>query len=170
MNEQFLLLLDGMMGAGKTTTTGFLRKQLPRTAIIGMDRVKKFISDFERCERDNTIAREIIVEMTKKYLTLGLSVIVEQPFWDPADVQQYADIAQEHSVTFHKFQLFTTPEVAYQRAVERQESWEDKVPDEKIREVIALFKQNERLGFHSIDTTHLAADAAASLILEAIRK
>lgn len=170
MNKQFLLLLDGMMGAGKTTTTSILKEQLPRTAIIGMDRIKKFVSDFERNERDNNIARAVTIEMAKKYLELGLSVIVDQPFWDSADIQQYETIAKDHSVSFYKYSLFTTPEIAYQRAIARQQDWEYQLPEDRIKEVIALYKRDEALGLTAIDTTNLPIDGAAKLIMEEINK
>ena len=77
MKQPFLLIIDGMTGAGKTTVSKSLSENIPRVAIIGMDKVKRFISDFERCERDNKIARDIVFEMTKKYLDNNISVIVE---------------------------------------------------------------------------------------------
>ena len=66
MKTPFLLLLEGMTGAGKSTTAGLLAKQIPRLATIGIDNVKLLISDFERGDRDNNLAREIIFSMTKR--------------------------------------------------------------------------------------------------------
>jgi hypothetical protein len=45
--KKFLLLLDGMTGAGKTATSDILSEKLTRTAIISMDKIKTFVSDFE---------------------------------------------------------------------------------------------------------------------------
>ncbi len=93
--KQKLILLDGMSGAGKTTLSNSLSKELLRTAIIGFDKIKKFISDFERGARDNQIAREVTMVMAEKYLNLGLSVIVENPFKTEEEIDFYTTLAQE---------------------------------------------------------------------------
>ena len=79
MKVPFLLLLDGMTGAGKSTTSGLLAKQIPRLATIGIDNVKLLISDYERGDRDNNIAHQIIFFMTRIYFDNNISVIVDQP-------------------------------------------------------------------------------------------
>ena len=60
MRIPFLLLLDGMTGSGKTTVSKKLAERIPRLATIGLDKVKLFISDFERGDRDNNIGRDLI--------------------------------------------------------------------------------------------------------------
>src|SRR3989344_2331571 len=169
MEKQFLMLIDGMTGAGKTTTTKLLSQHLPRTAIIGMDKIKKFISDFERGERDNSIARDITVAMAKKYIGYGLSVIVEQAFRNEDDVKPYEELAKRSSLSCYKFQLFASPEIAYGRVMLRQKDLEDKVPEERVQRNISLFKKKDALGFTVIDTSSLEADAASKLILEQIK-
>jgi predicted kinase len=170
MVKPFLLLLDGMTGAGKTTTTKLLAKKLPRTAIIGMDKIKKFISDFERGERDNTIARDIVLLMTKKYFDHGLSVIVDQPFKTQEEIIQYENLAKEYSLKCYKFQLFASPEVAFSRVVNRQKDLEDKVPEERVQRNISLFQKRDHLDFIIIDTSDLDENVASELILEKIAK
>lgn len=164
-NKQFILLLDGMMGSGKTTTSKFLSDKLPRTAIIGMDRVKRFISDFERGERDNTLAREIVFEMTKKYLDLGVSVIIDQAF-KLEEIEKYENLAKNKSIKCYKFQLHVFPDIAYRRVVERQKDYEDKVPGERIKQNISLFNPRENMGFIKIDTLNLKENEPSDIIIK----
>lgn len=166
MKEPFLLMLDGMTGAGKTTTARLLTEQLPRTALIRMDVIKKFISDFERGVRDNTIAKEVMFVMVRKYLELGLSVIIDQPFKDE-EISRYAELAEHYSVQCYKFQLFADSETAYRRVLNRQQDRADaeKVPEDRIRDNIARFQNRENMGFTVIDTSSLAADEASKIIL-----
>ena len=65
MKTPFILLLDGMTGAGKTTVSNTLAKKIPRIATFGLDTVKLLISDFERGDRDNNIGRDVVLAMTK---------------------------------------------------------------------------------------------------------
>lgn len=166
--KQILMLLDGMMGAGKTTATRQLSDHMPRTAIIGMDKVKRFVSDFERNEVDNGIAREVVFEMAKKYLDLGLSVIVEQPFKTEEEISGYENLASERSIICHKFQLYTKPEVAFERIILRQENQKSKVPEERIRRNLSLYKDRSDLGFETIDTTEKSSEDVLTTILDKI--
>jgi len=168
--KQFLILLDGMTGAGKTTTSNLLSDQLPRTAIVGMDKIKRFVSDFERGTRDNAIARDVTFEMAKKYLDLGLSVIVDQPFKSIDEISIYEDLSSEYSIPCHKFQLFTNPDVALERVTERQKEWEIKVPEERIRRNISLYKEKSDLGFEVIDTTNIKPEMVVKTILDKVQK
>lgn len=166
--KQFILLLDGMTGAGKTTTTKYLAKELPRTAIFGMDKVKRFITDFERGERDNAIARNIVFEMTKKYFESGISVIIDQPFVNEGEVEQYEKLSKDFSVDLYKFQLFATPTIAYERVMNRQRDLDDKVPEDRVKRNISLFKTRENLGFTVIDTSNMSEESSAKLILKTL--
>ncbi len=73
-----LIIIDGPMGSGKTTVAKLLHQKLKRTAHLGLDRVKWFISDFKRIPEDNEIVRNVIMQMAKEYLRQGISVIIEQ--------------------------------------------------------------------------------------------
>ncbi|MBT5345682.1 AAA family ATPase [Candidatus Uhrbacteria bacterium] len=166
--KHFLLLLDGMMGSGKTTASSLLSDHLPRTAIIGMDKVKRFVSDFERGTQDNKIAREIVLAMSEKYLELGLSVVVDHPFSSDDQVASYEALSTKYSIPIFKFQLFTTPKIAFGRVNQRQEDREHKVSEERIKRNITLFEDKSNLGFKTIDTTNLQPNEVADIILETI--
>lgn len=164
MKTPFLLLLDGMTGAGKTTTAELLSKQIPRVATIGLDRVKLFISDFERGDRDNDIAREIVLSMTKIYFDNNISVIVDQPI-RTREISVYEEIAKHYSVPLYKVQLYTSPETAFDRIMERMKTWEKPTPEEQVRKNIDFFKSKKDMEFTQIDTTALGANQVAEQIL-----
>ena len=104
--------------------------------------------------------------MTKTYLAHGISVIVEHPFKTSEEVQQYQDLAKQYEVPMYKFQLYTTPEVAFQRVITRQQDSEDKVSEDRIRRNIGLFTKRD--DFTGIDTTSLSSGEVAQTILSAI--
>jgi predicted ABC-type ATPase len=170
MKTPFLLIIDGMTGAGKTTTARLLADSIPRLAVVGMDKIKKFISDFERGERDNLIARDVTFEMTKAYLEHNISVIIEQPFRPESEIKKYDDLAIKYSVPLYKFQLVVSPELAFERVANRQKDSETKNPEDRIKRNISLFENREHLVFTVIDTSNLSSDAAAKIILESLNK
>ena len=166
MKKHFLLIIDGMTGAGKTTVSKSLSENIPRIAIIGMDKVKRFISDFERGERDNKIARDIVFEMTKKYFDNNISVIVEQSFKSEEELQRYENLSQKYSIPIYKIQLFANPELAFERVLNRQSDWEHKVPKNRIKRNISLFENKESQGFVTIDTSEISNEEVARKILK----
>ncbi len=170
MATPFLIILDGMMWAGKTTTARLLGERFPRTAIIGMDRVKRFLSDFERWEIDNGIAKDIVFGMTEIYFKHGISVIIDQPFANDAAISPYADLAGQYNIPLYGFQLYTTPEHAFQRVINRQKDKTPNfhVPEERIRHNIWLFAMKDEKNFLSIDTSEISSEDVVKIILERI--
>jgi predicted kinase len=155
MNTQCIVLLDGMMGAGKTTLSTAIAEHYKRTAVIGMDKVKRFISDFERCELDNTIAKDVVIAMTKTYLLNGISVVVEQPIKHVQEIATYESIAADYSVPLYKIQLFTTKDVALTRITKRQQASDLIVPPERIHRNIDVFTLQKDPDFLQLDTSTL---------------
>jgi adenylate kinase family enzyme len=167
MKTPFLLLLDGMTGSGKTTASNRLAEKIPRLATIGLDKVKLFINDFERGDRDNNIGRDIIVAMTKIYLANDISVIVDQPIRS-SEISLYENISKEYSVQIYKIQMFTNPEVAFERIMERMKNWDNPTSEEQVRKNIDFFKSKKDSGFYQIDTTTKSADEVVSEIFDII--
>ncbi len=163
------MILDGMTGSGKTETTMFLSEEMPRVAVIGMDKVKRFISDFKRGERDNAIARDVVFEMTKRYLDYGISVIVEQTFKsNDKELKKYEDLAKKHSLPLNKVQLFVNPKIALQRVLSCQKNWKIKVPESRIKRNISFFSSKENDGFLVIDTSNISVKEVGNRIKELI--
>ena len=157
MKTPFLLLLDGMTGSGKTTVSNKLAERIPRLATIGLDKVKLFISDFERGDRDNNIGREIIIEMVRIYLTHGISVVIDQPI-KSSEIAIFEKIAKEFSVPIYKVQIFADPRVAFERIVSRMKTWDKPTSEDQVRSNISMFKSKKDSGFFQIDTTEKGID------------
>ncbi len=68
------------MGSGKTTVAALLHKKLSRSALVGIDRIKWFVSGFTRSPKDNRMTAEVVLAMCKVYGSHGLGIIVEQGF------------------------------------------------------------------------------------------
>jgi thymidylate kinase len=165
---QYIILFDGMTWSGKSTTALLLKKLLPRTAIIGMDKVKRFITDFERGERDNTIAKNIVYSMTQTYLSHDISLLIEQPCKNIDEINMYTNLAKEKNIPIILIQLYSDPVVALQRVRERQKDRDYKVPDDRIQHNIELFSDRSEQWFTVIDTTNMPPEEVADRVLHEI--
>lgn len=170
MKKPFLLIIDGVTGAGKTTVSKLLSQRIPRVAVIGMDKVKKLISDFKRGKRDNAIAKDVVFEMAKKYLEHNISVIVEQTFKSKKELEIYENLAQKHSIPIRKVQLLANPKLAFERVINRQRDWGNKVPEKRVKRNISLFKNKKDKGFIVINTSKVSGNKVAEKIFKLLGK
>lgn len=74
----FLLIIDGPSGVGKTTAAQVIHERFPRTALLGIDRIKWSISKFKRSEHNNGIVHQVVLAMTKEFLRQSINVIIDQ--------------------------------------------------------------------------------------------
>ena len=87
------------MGSGKTTISSLLHSKLPRTALLGMDKIKWLLSDFQRTN-DYDLVSKVMVGMCKTFLEQGCNLLIEQAFWKKEYVQPYIDLANELETGF----------------------------------------------------------------------
>jgi predicted kinase len=116
--KNFILLIDGPMGAGKTTVTKILHEKVKNTAHIGLDRIKWFVSGFKRTRPQNAMTRAVVFAMTKEYIKQGVNVIIEQGIKNE-QVDKYKKLTKKLKVNFFMFQLEAPKEVLLKRVASR---------------------------------------------------
>ncbi|HJZ18932.1 MAG TPA: AAA family ATPase [Candidatus Nanoarchaeia archaeon] len=83
--KAFLIVIDGPMGAGKTTVAEALHKKLHKigrlNALISLDRLKRIVSGYKMDSKIHlNLSSDIGIAMTKEYLKKNIDVIVEKAF------------------------------------------------------------------------------------------
>ncbi len=167
--NRFVIVIDGPMGAGKTTVAAMLHKKLKRTAHIGLDRIKWFISDFKRVPKDNEIVRSVVTAMAEEYLKQGISVIIEQGMRKER-IDALKKIAGKHHARFLAYQLTGPKAVLIGRVHQRPHlSNRPKVTDARIeRNWRAYWKSHKESVATLIDTEKITARKVANRILDDI--
>jgi predicted kinase len=167
LNKKFIIIIDGPMGSGKTTVATILHKKLKRTAHIGLDRIKWFISDFKRIPEDNEIIRSVVVAMTKEYLKQGISVIVEQGMRKER-IETLKKIAMQNDAHFLAYQLTASKSVLFERVHQRPHlSNRPKVTKARIeRNYKAYLKSHKKPIATLIDVENVTAQQVANRILK----
>jgi shikimate kinase len=119
--KPFLILIDGPIGAGKSTVAKILHGKLKRTALVALDRVKWLVSDFDGSHKDLQLASDVGAAMAREYLLKGINVIVEKAFTRAEFVKSFLEDAVGNSKK-HKifvYQLDVPLAVAHRRVQER---------------------------------------------------
>jgi len=96
MNKKpFLIMIDGPIGSGKSTTAKILHSKMKRTALIALDRIKHLLYDYRVDNHaDLQLASDVGAAMTKTYLSRGINVIVEKAFTQDKYLRSFAKIAR----------------------------------------------------------------------------
>lgn len=97
------ILLNGPMGAGKSTTANLLKKKLERTAVIQIEDIRCLVTGSE----DNTLAWKIIYRMCDEYFKNGVSVLLEQSVASKDIVNKFLRLAkrQKCKISFYHFEV-----------------------------------------------------------------
>lgn len=168
----FLLILDGPTGAGKTTSSELVHQEFPRTALLGMDRLKWSVSNFKRDHRNNEMINTVVLATTRAFLEQRVNVIVEQGFRD-GWVEQYLQLGEELQVKTVTIQLVAPRDVLLGRISERNKKPHARnVPHPLPSRVLSNIRKHAKKSFVDakiIDSSNHNAKQVAAEIIRSIR-
>ena len=170
--KHFLVIIDGPMGSGKTTVGKILHSKLKRTAVLSTDKIKFFLSDFERGERDNSITANVLLQMCREYIRQGINVLLAQGFWKKEFIEPYITFAKENDLALFVYQLEASREVLLERIKNRPTPTIAKVPvpQKRIEENFSVWSENKYEAQKVFNTETLPPEAIANLILEDLKE
>lgn len=173
MTTPFLILVDGPMGSGKTTTTKTLSQKLPDAARVALPDIKRLVPNYKENEKTLTVVREVMRAMIDTYLESDVSVIVEQ-ITRAEGVALLRSIADKHGAAFYAYRLTAPKDIRLQRVHERTREMMSvqALSAQKIDELAGYFEPNDAFYANNpvneaevIDTQHLSPDQVADLII-----
>lgn len=172
----FLILVDGPMGSGKTTTTKLLSEKLPDAARIAFPDIKRLVPNYKENEKTLPVIREVMRVMIDKYLEFGVSVIVEH-ITKAEGVQILKDLAEQREAKFMAYRLSAPKDVRMIRVCERARQMMNvpELPESKVAELTGYFESNDQFYTSNpsdlisiINTEELNPDQVAETIVHRI--
>jgi predicted kinase len=163
-DRKFLLVIDGPMGSGKTTVSKLLHAKLKRTAHLGLDRIKWFISDFKRIPADNEIVRNVVLVMAKEYLRQGVSVIIEQGM-RKKQISILRRVTKQYGARFFIYQLDAPKKLLFRRIKQRpKKPGKPRVSNARIERNYKSHMRYKYAGAVVLDAEKMSARQIANLI------
>jgi predicted kinase len=168
--KKFLAIIDGPMGSGKTTIGKILHSSLKRTAVLSTDKIKFFISDFERNETDKAITAAVLMQMCKEYIKHDINIVLPQGFWKKEFINPYIDFAKENNLALFIYQLEAPREILEERIRNRGTPLNIKipVPQERIKENLDNWEMHRYKAEKVFNTSELSPEEVAKFILKDI--
>lgn len=155
------------MGAGKSTLSALLIPKLPRTGLLGIDKIKWFLSDFERTDADNAIIGKVMLAMAKAFLEQDCNVLIDQAFWKIEYVQPFIDLANERGAKLHFYQLEAPVEVLRERIKNRPiKPGRPPYPEGRVENNLKLWGGNRYELGQTFDTSKVSLESIADIILQ----
>jgi hypothetical protein len=155
-----LIVLNGSINAGKTTTAKMICQLLPRTAHVEVDSLRDFIA-WMPLEESIPINLDSAVAVTKVFLKHGLNVV----FSYPLRAEDHAWLLGQFDVPLHFITLRPPMDISQQqRGARILIDWEVS----RIAYHYQTEGANPDLGF-VIDNSQMTPEQTARLILEHVR-
>ncbi|MBI4185873.1 AAA family ATPase [Candidatus Berkelbacteria bacterium] len=164
--KKFFVVIDGPMGAGKTTVAKLLHQKFKRTALLGIDRVKWAVSDFTRSSEDNAMTADVVLAMGREYLKHGLNIILDQGFMRKEFLHPYIQLAKKEKAHLLIYQLEAPRDILLGRITSRPkpDSAKRKVSKTKTLKNIRTYFENKYAKAQIIDSSTLTPKQIVDMI------
>ena len=175
MKKPFLIIIDGPMGAGKSTTANLLKEKMKeKTALISIDYLKKVVSQHKLDSLvHHKIAQKAAIELTNFYLKEGINVIVEKAFTIDKFLKSFIKSIKQKNKMF-VYQIEVPFDIGFSRVKERESQKEKGIPRRKVKEKFtrnhAHYKNGKYKGAKIFDSSKLTPKQVVNIILKEVYK
>ena len=170
MSQNFIVLLHGPMGSGKTTTSKSLNESIVPSARVALPDVRRLVSGNYR--ENGELTRQVMLDMASSYSQSNIPVIIETVCGEEY-IKKCRAVADEHNCKFFAYFILANENTRWQRVCERTRQMMDvaQLLDSKIEELESIFADNKAfydkqagdLG-EVLDTSNLEIEAVVQKI------
>jgi predicted kinase len=162
-----LIILNGPTGIGKSTIAARLQAEMPDSAVVDIDEIRRSIPDYRENRQESlALAYKQAGEIIEESLAKGLDVIIDKTITGADILDSYRAIASKHGAEVLEFILFADKDTLQKRADERGYRPGSLLTRERVGEMWEKLDtlRAERPHAIVIDTASLDADSTLAKI------
>jgi predicted kinase len=165
--QNYLLLIDGPKGAGKSTLSELLRNNLTDTEFFSIDEERILIEKTGDQDIDNKRAFISIVEKLVKIFEQKRNAVVDSAVFDDR-LNIVENILKEYEIILHKFSLTASPDTLRTRVKEREESKGKEFNSDRFEHLLRVVQNKSFEGFHVLDSDKLSPQEIFKIVYSKI--
>ena len=174
MISPFIILVDGPMGSGKTSTTKLLSQKLPNAARVARADIKRLIPNYSENGEFLSLTRDVMHAMIDKYLEYGVGVIVEL-MTNTEGAEDLLRMAHKYGATYNVFRLMAPADLRLARVHGRTREMMaiNELPQSTIDVLAWNFELDEKFFIdnsldvaETIDTQFMTPEQVVNVIIE----
>ena len=154
--QNFLILIDGPKGSGKSTLSELLKNNLSNTEFFSLDNERKLIEKTDSRDNDNKKAFHIITEKLEKNFEQNKSAVVDCGLSSNERVNVLDTISKKYNVEVYKYSLIAHYDVLHSRVKERDKSRGKNFDKERFDYTFNAQQSKSFDGFSIIDSSKLS--------------
>ena len=153
--KNYLILLDGPKGSGKTTLSELLKNNLSNTEFFSLDHERKLLDRTASIDNDNKRAFQIITDKLRNVFEQKKNAVIDSGI-SQERLKILEKISEQYSVKLYKFSLIAPYDVLHSRVKERDESRGKNFDKERFDYTFNAQQSKSFDGFSIIDSSKLS--------------
>lgn len=167
--RQFVIILNGSKGVGKSTLSKELAKKLEGVAFFGFDVVRRMISQMDASDVNNAIAVDVSMNMIEGFLSNGVSVVIDGGINNSERMQKVKMVVDKYDADLFTYTLHAPRETLWKRVQKRDKEWGVEADRERFDYVYDLLEKNVLPNTVILDTAQLTVEKIADGIVRNLK-
>lgn len=163
----FLILIDGPKGSGKSTLSELLKKRVSNTEFLSLDNERKFLKRTDSIGNDNNRAFLVITEKLKGIFGNNKSAVVDMGISEER-LKILETITSLFSVRFLKFSLTAPYEILHSRVKRRDDSRGKNFDKDRFDYTFKAQQSKSFSGFTILETDKLSPEEMCERVVKYI--
>lgn len=165
--KNFLILIKGPKGSGKSTTVVLLKTKLSNTEFIGLDQMRKSIPESKPTDEFNAKASDLLLSKMAELMSGRINIVVDGI--SNARIAELESLVQNSGYKLLKYALTAPINVLLDRVKERDRAKGKMTDEDRFHYTYKMQQASDLSSYKVFDTSTTDTQAIVSVILKELQ-